>query len=32
LPFPVVMNVDYFEKTKLPYSKKELESLKSTFE
>ncbi len=32
LPFPVMINVDYFENTKLPYSKDELEDLKSWFE
>ncbi|MFZ2151037.1 MAG: hypothetical protein WAZ12_04345 [Candidatus Absconditicoccaceae bacterium] len=32
LPFPVMINVDYFENTKLPYSKDELENLKGGFE
>lgn len=32
LPFPVMINVDYFENTKLPYSKDELEDLKWWFE
>lgn len=32
LPFPVMINVDYFENKKLPYSKDELENLKLWFE